>query len=254
MSNNLITMSCLGRMGRWGNQAFQYIFLRTYAQRYGLDYQCPRWIGQQLFGHEDPPITVNLPTYHERREQSMHPGSLNEAYPPEGDEARGHDFLGYAQPHTRYFRPDKKFIQDLFWLSPGTWFKRRGGTVIGLHMRRGDTGRLIFYLTPNEWYLRWLEENWSRFKDPVLFIASEDPDDAKDFAQYNPVTSADLLRLDAKPYGIYNYLQPDLSDPTPTKMDWFHDWCILTQCNVMAIGKSSFGSTAAMMQRVLHEC
>jgi len=260
--NNLITMSCLGKMGRWGNQVFQYIFLRAYAKRYGLEYQCPRWIGQQLFGHNDPLLSETLPTYHERRQQSRHPGGLNECYPPEGDEVRGHDFLGYAQPNTQYYAPDKEFIQGLFQLDPAhelcgeplAKLRRRGRTIIGLHMRRGDTGRFIFYLTPNEWYLRWLDENWARFDNPVLFIASEDPDDAKDFAQYGPVTSANLLSLDTKPYGIYNYLLPDMNSPTPTKMDWFPDWYFLTQCDVLAIGNSTFGFTAAMMARGLQEC
>ena len=261
--NNLITMSCLGKRGRYGNQVFQYAFLRTYAKRYGLDYQCPPWIGQRLFGHEDPPLSEALPTYHERRQQSMNPAGLNECYPPDGDEVRGHDFLGYAQPHTRYYTPDKEFIQGLFqghpvletgFDEPLAKLRRRGSTIIGLHMRRGDYGRFIFYLTPNQWYLKWLDENWGRFDNPVLFIASEDPNDADIFDQYPRVTSADLLSLSDEPYGVYNYLQPDMENSTPTKMDWFPDWYFLTQCDVLAIANSTFGFTAAMMAQGIQEC
>jgi hypothetical protein len=257
-------MSCLGRQGRFGNQVFQYAFLRTYAKRYGLAYQCPRWIGQQLFGHNDPLLADTLPTYHERRIPYKYPeAALSETLPPDGDEVRGHDYLGYAQPHTRYYRPDREFIRGLFQLAPekrqrldGAFSRLRqlGKTIIGLHMRRGDTGRFIFYLTPNQWYLDWLAEHWPRFDRPVLFVASEDPTDVAAFSEYSPITSADLLPLSAEPYGVYNYLLPDLNSPTPVSMDWFPDWYFLMQCNVLAIGNSTFSFTVAMMVDPLQEC
>jgi hypothetical protein len=260
---NLITMNALGRMGRFGNQVFQYMFLRVYAKRYGLTYQCPRWIGQLLCGHDDPLVSESLPTYHEvLKPPLLSPAALTETLPPEGDEVRGHDYCGYAQPHVSYYRPDREFIRDLFQLNPKqsrldagvTALRQRGATVIGLHMRRGDTGRYIFYLTPNQWYLDWLAKNWSRFDNPVLFIASEENRDAAAFAEYNPVTSADLLDLSIEPYRRYNYLECELNTPTPVSMDWLPDWYFLTQCNVLAIGNSTFSFSAAMMARNLREC
>lgn len=258
--SNLITMSCLGRQGRWGNQVFEYTFLRSYARRYDLYHQCNEWVGQRLLGCLNPPIREQLPVYRETIESKSPIHLLNFTFPPSGDEVRGHDFVGYAQFHTSYYSQDRQFIRDLFVLSPEVAervqpsvadLKSRGKTVIGLHMRRGDTGRLIFYLTPNQWYLRWLEQHWDDYDDPVLFIASEVPEDKEAFAEYNPVTSSDLLSLSDKPYRVYNYLKPDLADPTTTSMDWFPDWYLLTQCDVLVFGNSTFSFSAAMMNHNL---
>lgn len=264
-NDSLITMNVLGGKGRWGNQVFEYAWLRTYAKRYGLDYECSPWVGQYLFGHADPPVTHNLPIVDERylpTEREDHVYFLAQSIPPKGDELRGRDYNGYCQFPTSWYAEDQDFIRSLFQPTPELQAKldgpvaelrKRGKTVIGLHMRRGDTGRLIFYLTPNQWYRKWLEKNWSRFEDPVLFIASETPQDFADFADYNPVTSADLVDLQLKPYMIYNYLKYDMDKPTPVSMDWFPDWYFLTQCNVLAIGNSTFSFSAAMIAEDLRE-
>jgi hypothetical protein len=103
-------------------------------------------------------------------------------------------------------------------------------TPIGLHLRRGDTGRDIFYFTPNEWYLAWLEEHWDRFDRPRLFVATEDR------------------------YALYNYLPYDLRNPTAQSMDWFPDWYLLTQCDALVFGESTFSFSAAMMNTKVQEC
>ncbi len=261
--SNLITMRELGLAGRWGNQVFQYAFLRTYARRHGLAYQTGQWIGQALMGHADPPIVEELPAFVERRDARFLCDSqdaiietlphMGPSYPPEGDEVRGHDMRGYCQFHTSYYAPDKEFIRGLF--VPTESIRRRmepaadrlrgrGKRTIGLHLRRGDTGRFIYYLTPNQWYLRWLEEHWQ--DGDTLFVASEEPGDRAAFAKYNPVMSSDLLELSDDPYDFYNYLSYDLRNPTPIAMDWFPDWYLLNQCDVLVFGNSTFSYTAAM--------
>ncbi len=57
----VLTMSCLGQLGRFGNQLFQYAFLRICAEKSGSRVECPYWIGQTLFGHKDTPISQQLP-------------------------------------------------------------------------------------------------------------------------------------------------------------------------------------------------
>ena len=250
----MITMSCLGRKGRWGNQVFQYMFLRTYAKRCNTDYQCGKWIGQRLMGHEDPSISAYLPIMKERLSNPN--DELATSFPPEGSAANGTDYNGYCQYHTSYYAQDKSFIKTLFQpigpvrnrLEPVVdKLRSRGSTVIGLHMRRGDTGRLIYYLTPNSWYLDWLEKNWSAFENPVLFIASENPEDRVAFSKYNPVMSSDLLDLSNHPYPIYNYLLYDMTNPSPIAMDWFPDWWLLYNCDILLFGNSTFSFTAAML-------
>lgn len=47
---NTISMSALGKRGRWGNQCFQFAFLRGYAAAKNLNLCLPEdWIGRQLF-------------------------------------------------------------------------------------------------------------------------------------------------------------------------------------------------------------
>jgi len=72
---DLITMSKFGRFGRFGNQIFEYMFLKTYAKKHGLEVQIPPWVGNYLFGTDDPPTTLvlnNVPA-----EESYDPGVLN---------------------------------------------------------------------------------------------------------------------------------------------------------------------------------
>lgn len=254
-----ITMRGLGRSGRWGNQVFQYMFLRTYTKRFGLDYQCPRWIGQLLMGHRDSRITKNLERVRERKDKTTtnRPQELVATFPPDDTQPiEDKDYVGYCQYHTSYYQPDKLFARSLFVPTDQLLSRMqpvvdklldRGKTIVGMHMRRGDTGRLIFYLTPNDWYLKWLDEHWNTLDNPVLFIASENPSDREAFSKYNPVMSSDLLDLSNKPYPIYNYLKYDLGNPTPISMDWFPDWYLLTKCNVLVFGNSTFSYTAAMM-------
>jgi protein subunit release factor A len=47
----VLTMSSIGKLGRFGNQLFQYAFLRICAERSGARIECPPWVGQALFGH-----------------------------------------------------------------------------------------------------------------------------------------------------------------------------------------------------------
>jgi hypothetical protein len=67
-SNGVLSMSSLGKFGRFGNQLFQYAFLRICAQKNGVKVECPAWIGQTLFGHQDAPISKLLSPVVETKE------------------------------------------------------------------------------------------------------------------------------------------------------------------------------------------
>lgn len=45
----IVTVSCLGNNGRFGNQLFQYAFARAYAEQIGAELQTPYWAGRELF-------------------------------------------------------------------------------------------------------------------------------------------------------------------------------------------------------------
>jgi len=104
-----------------------------------------------------------------------------------------------------------------------------GKTVVGLHLRRGDYGYGIFFVAPSEWYQAWLKEIWGTLEDPVLFIASDEPEKVLvDFAEYNPVTVQDLgLEMPEAPY--------------------YPDFWMLSQCDHVAISNSSFSFAPCML-------
>ena len=49
----MISFSKLGEYGRFGNQLFQYAFLRTQAKKLGVKFYCPKWIGDKIFDLND---------------------------------------------------------------------------------------------------------------------------------------------------------------------------------------------------------
>ncbi len=57
----VISISCLGNFGRFGNQLFQYAVARKYAELHGARLETPAWVGQRLFDINDPPISRPLP-------------------------------------------------------------------------------------------------------------------------------------------------------------------------------------------------
>ena len=212
-------MRDLGRFGRFGNQVWQYMYQNTYAKEHDLTIQTPKWIGQYLFGISDAPIAEILPT-------------------PFRDEkiVGGFNIHGYFQYHTERYQSQKEYIKKLFaptseikaMVSPAVEdLRSKGKTIVGLHLRRGDyCSRATRYLTPTKCYLGWLDSIWDTLDEPVLFVASDEPDKiVDDFARYNPISC-----YEAK----------------PEQAPFYQDYYILTQCDVLAISNSSFSYTASM--------
>jgi hypothetical protein len=250
----------LGRWGRWGNQLFQVAFLRVYAKMHNLQVQIPPWTGKHVFGLDDPPVTVQLPTKSERRRG----GPLSEQLPPIGDEFVNCNWQGYGQIHTSWYRPHAGMLRQLFQpvekvtarFEPAiNQLKSRGKTIIGIHLRLGDSGRLIFYITPVKWYLEWLNQHWDNYDSPILFIATEDRSLVKQFSKYQPCVVEDLgINLSNKPMADTTYLNYDRSHPSPMTMDFLPDYFLLSQCHILLIPESTFSFTAAMFSDHLREC
>jgi hypothetical protein len=258
----MITMSRLGRYGQWGNQVYQYAFIRTYAKRYGLEYQVPAWSGQYFFGHNDPPVSCELPQFDERYATTQHQSCFGKPYPPDGDSVVGHDWVGWAQYDTWWYAPDRDFILSLFdsvepertrMQAALAALKERGNTIIGLHLRRGDGGRLIFFWTPMVWILRWLRNNWLRFDKPVLYIATEDTSLVRYFDGYAPVTM-ETLGFSATAVLPPNYSYPhDRPEDRPRQLTFFPDWYLLQHSDVVLASESTFSVSAAWVSRTNRE-
>lgn len=235
-SVSVISMSCLGNLGRFANQIFQYAFLRIYAREHQLLAQTPPWIGQTLFGCTDPPITRELPLV-------IEPTSvLDRAVIPNTPQVlQDVDLQGFFQYHTRYYRPHKDFFCALFQPVPlirreldklKAKLDQQGKTLVTLHLRRGDFGWGTFWKAPTAWYVTWLESIWDTLKAPVLYIASDEPDAVKgDFARFSPRVLTDLCT------------DPFLLE----KLGFYLDFWLLTQGDYLAISNSSFSFAASML-------
>lgn len=241
----VVTMSNLGNplFGRMANNMFMYAFLKIYALEHDLQVETPKWIGQYLFGHQDPPLSQ---TYRQIAEQpspyTSYKGSesliLNAKKP-----LKNVDFKGYFQIHTEYYARYKDYFKSLFqpineieemMQKAVKQLRSRGKTIVGLHLRRGDykaQNNTLAYLTitPNQYYREWLDGLWETLDDPVLFIASDEIEIVvHDFSDYHPVTSEDL----------------DIELPSAPD---YPDFYILSQCDVLAISNSTYSFLAAML-------
>ncbi len=229
----VITMSTLGRNGRFANQIFQYAFLAIYAKEHSLRVETPAWIGQYLFGCNDSPISQELPVVSEET------NNLLEARIPHAKETfKNVNFWGYFQYHTKYYAAHKEYFRSLFKPVPEVETKMkealdclrsRGKTIVGLHLRRGDYGYSDFFIAPSEWYREWLKGLWETLDEPILFIASDEPEKVlSDFEEYNPITTKDLgLEL--------------------PQAEFYPDFYLLSQCDIVAISNSSFSFAACML-------
>ncbi|WP_333418037.1 FkbM family methyltransferase [Microcoleus sp. herbarium8] len=228
-----VTMSTLGRNGRFANQIFQYAFLTLYAKKHNLRVETPAWIGQALFGCKDQPISQELPVVSEET------NNLLEARIPNAKQTfKNVNFWGYFQYHTKYYAAHKEYFRSLFKPVPTIETKMkealdclrsRGKTIVGLHLRRGDYGYSDFFIAPSKWYREWLKGLWETLDEPILFIASDEREKVlSDFEEYNPITTKDLgLEL--------------------PEAEFYPDFYLLSQCDIVAISNSSFSFAACML-------
>jgi hypothetical protein len=221
-------MSQLGHYGRFGNQFFQYAFLKIYAKEHGCQLELPAdWVGRRLFEVEDPTPTGILEPF------------VIKDWIKEGSPSLvGKDVLGYFQHPTRHYAPHKEYFRSLFRprakieaVLKSQWeaIRRKGKTIVALHLRRGDFGYGMFWIAPSQWYLSWLEEVWKTFDDPVLVLISDEPWKVlPDFAKYNPVTFQNAPRLF---HGA----------------EFYPDFWAMTQADVLAISNSTYSFAASML-------
>lgn len=252
---NRIQMSMLGKMGRFANQIAQYCFLRTWARKHDLQLEVPLWVGSQLFGLVDRAMGPKLPKVVEHSDCMTIP--LKKPPP------MNCDFEGYFQYHTSYYRPDRGFIQSLFRPIPAIRdrvapaldrLKSGCNTLVGIHLRRGDYGRGMFYITPTAWYLAKLAELWPTLDRPALFISTESPELVGEFAAYDPQTTQSLgVQLSSQPLQHYNYEQLDRQRREPHQLDFYPDFWLLSQCDVLLMPNSTFSFMAGMLSTTLQK-
>jgi len=231
--NGVITMSDLGLLGRFGNQILQYMFLKLCALRNNLKVETPDWLGRYMFeACKDENISYCL----KRLEIS---DFVKNGLKIESKKLINKDIRGFIEFPIIADKREKSFLISLF--EPISFWKNKldkgynilqkmGNTIISFHLRRGDFINSKQWIPDIDLYILWLEKNWKKFKNPVLYIASDDVFNVKKiFHKYRPLTRRDIIE---KIYGI----------------DFFIDHYILKKSNIVIVSpESSFSLTASML-------
>lgn len=251
-------MRQLGKYGQWGNSILQSAFMYVASERYDMRLQLPAWAGTHVFRLWEIPVTVHLPQYVEKYKPIKHESCFGEPIMPEPEELANSDFVGWAQHHRAWYTPDKAYIQDLYTVVGEhrecsekimEGLRSLGKTVVAFHIRRSDAGRFIFFLTPIVWYLKWLRENWSSLNQPVLYIATEDPDVVKYFTYYQPYTMESFDVIPYHPPKDYHVQHGDKYDHV-RQLDFVPDWYVLQNADIVVASDSTFSFSAAWTSRV----
>ncbi|MGB6535139.1 MAG: alpha-1,2-fucosyltransferase [Xanthobacteraceae bacterium] len=246
-SRGVISMKTLGNNGRFGNQLFQYAFMKLYALRHGVTAAVPEWRGKYLYPLEDESCAnLALP-------QLDFPGHLNFEHelwnveePPVGV-----DMHGWFQEIPTCWWKHRQLLRRLFQLpvplenAIEAWRAEvtRGGkrTLVAIHLRRGDyltipPDNMWLRVIPEEWYLTWLRSLWPSLDEPLLFVATDDPDGIRPiFAEFETVL--------ATVRGAGQVLP-----------DFLRDFEILRRADYVAICNSSFSRMAAILAHPAQKC
>lgn len=281
-----LTVPTLGIQGRWGNSLLQYIFLRVFANKYGFILETPDWIGRHIFELNDPIrsraytafIKDSLSLIEDERNYPQFPFDINRMrIYPLIDQGRvvyqivksespcekifptpsSAEIEGLFLVHTNMLAPYKHAIMDMckpiksmsYLLQQATdKLRSLGDTLIGIHIRRGDffdryLSRGFELITPIEVYQQWLDEIIPTLQNPVVFICSDDDSMLEKFSAYKAVNFT-TLGIDFSAVLPTPKLAPTQLQQTA---DFFPDWYLLTQCNILAISNSTFSFSAALL-------
>ena len=170
----MISFSKLGKHEGLGNQLFQYAFLRTTAQRLGVKFYCPPWLGDKIFLLKDEALreitSVNLPRTYRQPENN---GGFSECALAIED---GTEIFGFFQSE-KYF--DEKEVRRWYTFKEDAIaaVKQRFKHIdfsrsTAVHLRFGDMKKYpMFVIMPPSYYSRAL--SYLRSSDNILVFSDE---------------------------------------------------------------------------------
>jgi len=122
---SIVQCTTLGRLGRWGNQLFQYAFVKKYALTVGAQLEIPPWLGEDLFGMEERRISRPLV----RTAMDEIPWGRTDV-----------DLFGYFQTQECLDLLSRRELRRWFTLRGGFphLFAKRSPFYVACHLRRSD--------------------------------------------------------------------------------------------------------------------
>jgi len=179
----MISFSKLGDYGRLGNQLFQYAFIRTQAERLGVKFFCPSWIGDKIFYLNDKAVKsksnkTNKIYYEQEKDKKYDSRVLNIQDNTE--------FRGFFQTE-KYFDKSQAKIWFSFNKDKIKRVKEKYKSIdfskcVGIHLRFGDKAkkditRIIFYLPNLSFYKKALKI----VGEKRILVFSDEPERAREY-------------------------------------------------------------------------
>ena len=162
----MITASCVGTFGRWGNSLFQYAFARWYAESIGAELRIPlEWEGRRFFS------TVNEAVM-------TAPAGPRVAFPTGQDNI---DLHGYFQSEQHVSKLSRSKLKE--WLQP---FMTKFIDIpkIAVHTRRSDyIGNGYYAVVTDDSYKRAVEQFGYDWKDVKIYRCDSPTDQYMDFLE-----------------------------------------------------------------------
>jgi hypothetical protein len=181
----MIYFSELGQQGKLGNQLFQYAFLRATAQRLGVKFYCPSWIGDDIFLLQDSQEKGQKPAHISKK--YVEPGNYTGINATAFDIQDETDINGWFQTEKYWDRDTIKrwytFRQSKFERVTEKYLKVDFARCGGIHLRFGDKvssigSRATYYVAPPQFYSRAISL-MSNSRQIVVF--TDEVEEAKNF-------------------------------------------------------------------------
>ena len=238
----VVFMSSLGNNGRFGNQIFQYFFMRIFAKHYGHFICTPKWIGQNVFQINDPNSLRSFPKLIEKGANDLDKNNLYinpvDFFKEKKIFQLNIDLWGYFQMKTCFYSQYKSEFKEIFTFRKDIqkilfdslkFITSKKKEIISIHLRRGDYGYDNFYKAPSIWYKKWITDKGYKPSKNIIYICSEEPEIFEErFSEFDVLHAKMIPNLDKNMY-------------------WIFDFFVLTQANKVAISNSTFSFIASML-------
>ncbi|APJ03925.1 hypothetical protein [Silvanigrella aquatica] len=252
---NIVQNSTIGdykNFGRFGNQIFQYLFLKVYALKHGYEVRTRPWDGNFFYNLTDAKANLHLPPVSDM-EWSVcdYNENLTKSYTDLNiSPFNSHDIRGYFLFHNSHHKEHKEYIRTLFQVKPEIQndfnkaliaMRSHGKKILAIHMRRDDGVQ-----TPLNLYVDFVKNNYEKLGNPVIYLASDGLNQVMnkldihfpDFRnKYKVYTENDFLNL----------LNPEYLKGKDSGHAYFFDFYILTKADFLATSVSTFSNAAALL-------
>lgn len=160
----MISISKLGKSGRFGNQLFQYIFAKRISELNGVQLSTPQWIGQEIFEN------IN--------ETDLGEAKINMPWDEFSLKGKSYNLQGYFQAQRHVDLWSREYAKSIFKIKPEIkellWTPKT--PYITCHRRLGDyasTYNNHFCIVSKESYQAKLQELNLDYE--VIWVSEESP-------------------------------------------------------------------------------